>query len=99
MERYYVLDKKYNNPEIEQKIERLVDIKKDVLKELENCRRDKMIKSSLEADITLFVSDEPARALMAAMGVELSRFFQVASVTLAPEKAAGMTDYETPRCR
>ncbi|HOD14689.1 MAG TPA: isoleucine--tRNA ligase [Spirochaetota bacterium] len=94
MDRYYQLDKKYENPAIEEKIERLVDIKKDVLKELEICRREKKIKSSLETDITLFVSDENARKLMAAMGEDLSRFFQVAAVTLASSKTDGMADYE-----
>ncbi|MBP7734653.1 MAG: isoleucine--tRNA ligase [Spirochaetes bacterium] len=94
MERYYKLDDRFNNPDIEQKIEGLVNIKNDVLKELEICRRDKVLKSSLEADITLFVKDNAAKEMMASMGPELSRFFQVASVTLVPEKGAAMRDYD-----
>jgi isoleucyl-tRNA synthetase len=94
MERYYALDERYNNPEIEQKIERLVDIKKDVLKELEICRKDKAIKSSLEAEIALHVPDESAKKMLADMGTETARFLQVASVTLLPEKTADMRGYD-----
>ncbi len=94
MERYYKLDDRFNNPEIEQKIEGLVNIKNDVLKELEVCRRDKMLKSSLEADITIFIKDEAAKKMMADMGLELTRFFQAASVTMAPGKKADMRDYD-----
>jgi len=94
MERYYRLDDRFNNPEIEQKIEGLVNIKNDVLKELEVCRKDKMLKSSLEADITIFVKDEKTKQMMASMGPELTRFFQVASVAVLSEKQAGMRDYE-----
>jgi isoleucyl-tRNA synthetase len=94
MERYHLLDARYNNPDIEQNIERLVDIKKDVLKELEVCRRDKIVKSSLEAEITLCVPDEAAKKMIADMGPEAARFFQVASVTLVQEQSALMRDYD-----
>jgi isoleucyl-tRNA synthetase len=94
MERYYALDDRYNNPEIEQKIEHLVDIKKDVLKELEMCRKDKAIKSSLEAEITLHVPDESAKKMLAGMGPETARFLQVAAVAIAPEKTADMHVYD-----
>jgi len=94
MERYHVLDKKYDNPEIEQKVERLVDVKKDVLKELEICRRDKIVKSSLEADIGLYVRDGSVKKMIEEMGADAPRFFQVASVILVPEKSAAMRDYD-----
>ncbi|MBN2159022.1 MAG: isoleucine--tRNA ligase [Spirochaetes bacterium] len=94
MERYHVLDEAYNNPSIEEKVEKLVDIKKDVLKELENLRRDKLIKSSLEADISLYAADESAKKTMEAMGPELARFFQVAAVNIVPDKAGDMRQYE-----
>ncbi|HPC39289.1 MAG TPA: isoleucine--tRNA ligase [Spirochaetota bacterium] len=93
-ERYYRLDDRFNNPDIEEKIEGLVNIKNDVLKELEACRKDKMLKSSLEADITIFVKDGKTKQMMASMGPELTRFFQVASVTVTSDKQAGMRDYE-----
>jgi isoleucyl-tRNA synthetase len=53
-----------------------------------------MIKSSLEADIAVYVPDASTKERMAAMGPELARFLQVASVTLAPEKGGTMRDYD-----
>jgi isoleucyl-tRNA synthetase len=71
-----------------------VDIKKDVLKELEICRKDKAIKSSLEAEITLYVADESAKKMLSDMGPETARFLQVAAVTIVPEKTAEMREYD-----
>ncbi len=94
MERYYAPDGKFNNPDIEKKVDRLVDIKKDVLKELENCRRDKLIKSSLESAITIHIPDASVNGMLAEMGDELARFFQVATVTLAAEKTTDMNAFD-----
>ena len=95
MERYYAPDGKFSNPAIEERVDRLVDIKKDVLKELENCRAKKLIKTSLETAITLHVTDESANRMLAGMGDELARFFQVATVTLSPEKTSDMNTFDT----
>jgi isoleucyl-tRNA synthetase len=79
---------------IEDKVERLVNIKKDVLKELENLRSNRLIKSSLEAEVALFVTDESATGMMADMGPELTRFFQVSKITLSPVKTDEMRTYD-----
>jgi isoleucyl-tRNA synthetase len=93
-ERYYPLDQRFNNPEIETRVGRLVDIKKDVLKGLEVFRQDKIIRSSLEAEIALYVPDQSTKRLIQEMGLEVTRFFQVAGVTIAPDRTAEMRDYE-----
>ena len=93
-ERYYVIDEKFNNHVIEEKVERLVNIKKDVLKELENLRGKRLIKSSLEAEVTLHVTDESVTGMMADMGPELTRFFQVSKITLSPVKTDKMHTYD-----
>ena len=59
-ERYYDLNPIYRNPDVAARVDRLVDIKKDVLKELESRRREGAIKSSLEAEVTLYTGDEVA---------------------------------------
>jgi len=93
-ERYYELDDRYNNPDIENRLERVVNVKKDILKSLEIKRKDKIIKSSLEADIALFVDDESLRDLMKGMGEELKRFLQVAKVELLTEKPEEADEYD-----
>jgi isoleucyl-tRNA synthetase len=94
MERYYQLDQRFKNPDIEAKVERLVDIKKDVLKGLEVLRQNKIIRSSLEAEIVLYVPDQSTRRRIQEMGPEITRFFQVAGVTIASERTPEMSDYE-----
>ena len=91
---YYKLNEKYNNKEIHDKINQVADIKKDLLKALEDLRRDKIIKSSLEADTKIFAKDESARNTMKDMGEELRRFLQVAKADLA-DKSDGMTHYDS----
>jgi len=94
MERYYKLDEKFNNPAVHDRINRVVEIKKDVLKSLEELRREKLIKTSLEAEVKIYVRDEAARALMTEMGEDLRRFLQVAKVELCPGPD-GLTEYES----
>jgi isoleucyl-tRNA synthetase len=91
---YYVPDAKFLNNAVEETIERVVDVKKDVLKALEEMRREKSIKSSLEADVTIFVADEKLRGLLAAMGDEFKRFLQVAAVNLVSTKEARLVQYD-----
>jgi isoleucyl-tRNA synthetase len=93
MENYYKLDEKCNNPGVHDRISKIVEIKKDVLKSLEELRREKLIKTSLEADVKIFVKDESARTLMAEMGEDLRRFLQVAKVELCSSDA-GLVQYD-----
>jgi isoleucyl-tRNA synthetase len=92
-EKYYKLSDKYNNPEVHDRMNQFADIKKDVLKSLEDLRKDKTIKASLEAEITLYVKDESLKKLLASMSEELRRFMQVAKVKLA-DSDAGLTQYD-----
>ncbi len=93
-ERYYTLNEKYNNPEVHDRINRIADIKKDILKALEDLRRDKIIKASLEADVTVYVKDAQVMELMKEMGEELRRFMQVAKLNFA-SSADGLAAYES----
>lgn len=93
MERYYKLSGKYNNSELHDRINQVAEIKKDVLKSLEDLRREKVIKTSLEAEITLYVKDESLKSLLLSMGESLRRFMQVARVNLA-DSDAGLTMYD-----
>jgi isoleucyl-tRNA synthetase len=93
-ERYHRLDGAFRNAEVRDRMEVLVDIKKDVLKAIEEARKDKTIKSSLEAAVDIQVKQAGARALIEAMGEEVPRFFQVASVSLADTAGDGMKPYE-----
>ncbi len=95
MEKYYPLDEKYNNAEVHDRINKIAEIKKDLLKSLEDLRKDKIIKTSLEADIKVFVKDESTRKLMSEMGEEeLRRFLQVAKVIIA-DSDSGLTAYDS----
>jgi len=96
-ESYYRLDDGYDNPEVESRVEGLVDVKKDVLKAIEEARKEKKIKTSLETDVRIFVSDQKLRGQMMEMGDEIKRFFQVASVELAGEESSGLVkmDYSS----
>ncbi len=55
-----------------------MNIKKDVLKALEVLRRDGSIKTSQEADVTIFTAKADVRELCRAMGDDFRRFLQVA---------------------
>jgi len=48
----------YENPELEKKWNRLIEIRDDVLKALENARNEKLIGASLEAEIRLKASGD-----------------------------------------
>ncbi len=95
MENYYLLDDNFNNPEVAEKMERLVEIKKDLLKALELKRQEKVIGTSLEAEVTLYVKSQSARQLLEEMGDDRLRFFQVAMVILTDEKQDDMENYES----
>ena len=94
LEEYYVMDKAMRNTAIEEKMGSLVGVKQDVLKALEKLRKDKVIKSSLEADISLYIKQESIKKLIAEMGDEAQRFFQVASIHIVDEESGDMESYD-----
>lgn len=94
MQTYHKLDKKFNNPEIGEKMEAIVNIKKDVLKILELKRKEKIIGTSLEADIKLFVKDDKVRNWISEMKDENIRFFQVSNVELLTEAVDELMEFE-----
>ncbi len=94
-ERYYLMEKEWNNPSIAGRVEKLVEIKTDVLKALEEARREKKIKASLEAEIDLFIQDKNKMELVESLGREREKFFQVAKVHLLDEKREGMLSLES----
>ncbi|HPQ51850.1 MAG TPA: isoleucine--tRNA ligase [Spirochaetota bacterium] len=94
MQRYYQLDEAYMNTDIEKKMEHLVDLKKDVLKALENERKNKVIGTSVEADIALYMKSAGVKSLVSEMGDEAARFFQVSKVTLLDAMTGECTEYD-----
>ncbi|MFC1671373.1 isoleucine--tRNA ligase [Spirochaetota bacterium] len=95
MQKYYVLNKVFFNPELNDKIVSIVDIKKDVLKALELMRKDKVIKSSLESEVTIYTKEKKVKDLLVEFGEELKKFFQVAHIGLLDEKTDGMDEYDS----
>lgn len=93
LERYYKLDERFCNPEVAKNMERMVDIKKDVLKALEEKRKDKVIGTSLEAAITLLAKSDSTRKLLAGME-EHNRFFQVSRVEILSEDSGDLEELE-----
>lgn len=91
---YHTLDDHFFNPEIFKRIENVASVKKDVLKALEKRRKDKMIKSSLEADIKIFVKENNLKNILEEMGDELKRFLQVANIEISDIKTSSMEEYE-----
>ena len=53
-----VLDEKYINSELEAKWDKILDIKADVSKALEEARNKKIIGHSLNAEVTIYANDE-----------------------------------------
>ncbi|MFA5519286.1 MAG: isoleucine--tRNA ligase [Spirochaetota bacterium] len=93
MEKYYELKPEYDNIEVFSKINVVADIKKDVLKSLEVLRKEKVIRTSLEADVKIFVKDDSVKKILKDMGDDLRRFFQVAKVEFASSEQ-GLVEYD-----
>ncbi|HOK03185.1 MAG TPA: zinc finger domain-containing protein, partial [Spirochaetota bacterium] len=62
-------------------------------KALEDLRRDKIIKSSLEADVTIYPKDNSLKEIMLSMGDDLRRFLQVAKVIYA-DNSNNLKEYD-----
>jgi isoleucyl-tRNA synthetase len=93
MEKYYELKPEYNNIEVFSRINSVADIKKDLLKSLEDLRKEKIIKTSLEAEIKIFIKDPSVDKILKDMGDDLKRFLQVAKVEFAASEE-GLTQYD-----
>ncbi|MCX8125186.1 MAG: isoleucine--tRNA ligase [Spirochaetes bacterium] len=90
---YMELPNEWHNEALAKKMDVCFDIKKDVLKALEIARKEKMIGSSLEADVHIFTTSPSTKELLESMS-DSKRFFQVAQVHIANQKLSGMADYE-----
>lgn len=90
---YYKLPDEYNNPAVEKSMGAVVEIKQDALKALELIRRDGQIKTSAEADLKIYISDETLRAACREMGDDFRRFLQTAKAIICDAKENNMTDY------
>ena len=72
----------------------LVEIKKDALKSFEIKRKEKVIGTSTESVLTLYVKDSDVCSMLKGMGDELRRFFQVSKAVLSDTELADMDKYE-----
>lgn len=91
-QKYHLPSKVFENPSLADKMESLMHIKEDVLKALEIARKEKTIKSSLEADVTILIKDPSVKERVINMGSEITRFLQVSKVAFGDQKNDGMID-------
>ena len=95
IQNYYEPDKIFDNPDISNKIEKIVDIKKDVLKAIELMRKEKIIKTSLESEVIIFIKDEKVKDLLIEFGNELKRLFQVAGIDILEKTRDDLEEFES----
>ncbi len=81
-----------NANEIKAFYNRFLLLRKDVLKSMENLRNDKVIKSNMEAKLTICLKDEYKD--MAQLSEQLKQLFIVAKVNLV-DNAQDLEEYET----
>lgn len=85
-----------NSDEIREKVERLLAIRDDVLKALEEARAEKVIGKSLEAHVFLHVSDEDNRLIDEMLGERLAQWLIVSEATLTNVE---LKQYETTQVK
>jgi len=85
----------YSCPEIEERYNKLFDLRDDVMKALELSRAEKKIGKSLDAKITLFTSDAATTELLTSFGRELNDVFIVSGVAVKNEAAPEAAFTET----
>jgi len=78
----------WNNPELAQKWERLIEIRGCVAKVLEGARREKIIGLSLDAKVTLFVSAE-LESFLKSFSYPLQKVFIVSQLEIIAAKPPG----------
>lgn len=94
MQRYHAIDSKYENADIVERMDKLVDIKKDLLMALERKRKEKTIGTSVEADVSIYVKSESVRKMLVEMGDEAKRFFQVSKLKITDSRDPTMEDHD-----
>lgn len=75
-------EEKYNFAEIEEKWNKLFDIRDDVMKALEIARADKLIGKSLEAKVELYTTDSETYNMLSSFVSDLSTVFIVSKTTV-----------------
>jgi isoleucyl-tRNA synthetase len=93
-QKYHKLKDEYFNEEIETQIETIVDVKKDVLKALEDLRKDKTIKTSQEADVIIYITDDKLKSKIEIMKDDFRRFLQLAKVVISDTELPEMKKYD-----
>lgn len=81
-------DEKYVDAALAEKWDKVIAVRADVLKALEEARANKVIGQSLAADITVY-ADEKMKAFLEGMKDELAAVFIVSRVTLADMAQSG----------
>jgi isoleucyl-tRNA synthetase len=94
MQEYYNPAENLNNDALATKIDNIVDVKKDVLKALEISRKEKVISSAAEAHITIYIKSETVRNQLKEMGDNMTKFFQVAKITISETESNELTQYD-----
>ncbi len=87
LELFPSFEEKWLDPETEEEMRRLIDLREAVLKELEKAREEKRIGNSLEAEVRLLLPADK-RDLAEKYREELSSLFIVSSVLIDPEDAS-----------
>lgn len=91
LEEFPVLDENDKNPELAKQWERIIDVRGEVTKALENARVDKIIGHSLDASVALCASQE-LYDLLARYEKDLRSIFIVSESTLLGPDMAGLPD-------
>ncbi|BDU50337.1 isoleucine--tRNA ligase [Haliovirga abyssi] len=84
----------YLNDELDEKWEKLIELRGSVNKVLEAARRDKVIGHSLNAEVILYSDDEKYKELLKENYDRLEDIFIVSKVTIVESKIEGMTKTE-----
>ncbi len=78
-------DQRMINPQITERWGKIIDIRADVSRELENLRVEKVIGSSLEANVMLYTEDSDLKKLLRSFDKTLPGIFIVSEVDIVDE--------------
>ena len=81
-------------PEREEKWEKLLNLRDDVNKALELARAEKVVGKPLDAEITIYLNEEGAKAFETIRDENLSQLFIVSKVTVESGSGAGYAAQE-----
>ncbi|MEW6410449.1 MAG: isoleucine--tRNA ligase [Nitrospirota bacterium] len=81
------VDEKYLDEDLDKRWEKLLKVREEVNKQLEIARKEQLIGNSLEAKVSLYLSDE-LMDFLSGYGDFLPTLFITSAVTLNPEKDA-----------